>query len=114
MLNNLGITINDNTNNAAADIINAIKNSTVDLTTTNNMLQTIITNTTTLVNLVAGLENADVTVNMGEVEKKLDSLLQAMNAGNTNVQAEMDELNKAIQDLIKEVQNQNSGSTTNP
>lgn len=104
MLNNLGITINDNTNNAAADIINAIKANSVDLTTTNNMLQTIITNTTTLVNVVANLENKDVTVNMGEVEKKLDSLLQALNGGNSNIQAEMEALNKAIQDLIKEVE----------
>lgn len=112
MLNNLGITINDNTNNAATDIINAIKANSVDLTTTNNMLQTIITNTTTLVNVVANLENKDVTVNMGEVESKLDSLLQALNGGNSNLKSEMEALNQAIQDLIKEVQELQNNSST--
>ena len=45
-------------------------------------------------------------------ESKLDSLLQALNGGNTNLKSEMEALNQAIQDLIKEVQELQNNSST--
>lgn len=110
MLDNLGISINNNTTNAAADIINAIKANSTDMTTTNNLLQTIINNTSTLVTSVRALQNQGTSVNTSALEAKIDALIQAMNNGNANLQSEMEAVNKAIQDLIKEVQAQNSNT----
>jgi len=118
MLEDLGISINDNTNNAAADIVAAIRNNKIDLTTTNNMLQTIIDSVGGLADSVNSLKNKNVTIDTSNVETKLDSLLTAISSGNTNVQAQMDALKKAIDDLTAEIkalaaqQNQGSGSTT--
>lgn len=110
MLDNLGISINNNTTNAAADIINAIKANSTDMTTTNNLLQTIINNTSTLVTSVRALQNQGTSVNTTALEAKIDALIQAMNNGNANLQSEMEAVNKAIQDLIKEVQAQGSNT----
>lgn len=104
MLNNLGISINENTNNAAADIIDAIRTSGVDLTKTNNILQSILNNTTSLLDSLGGNSN----VNTANVEAKLDSVLSAIKSGNGSVQAEMEALNKAVEDLLKEVKANNN------
>lgn len=116
MLNNLCITINDNTNNAAADIVAAIRNSGIDMTTTNNLLQTIIDSTGALLDSVNSLKNQNITIDTSNVETKLDAAVTAISNGNSNVQSQMDALNNAIQDLIKEVQklaaSQNQGTTT--
>ena len=95
MLNNLGISINDNTDNAAAEIVAAIKSNKVDLTTTHNLLQSIITNTSTLVKLAS---NSNVTVDTSALEAKLDSLISSGSAS----QSELEALNKAVQIELNE------------
>lgn len=101
VLNNLGVSINENTNNAAADIIKAITARTVDLTKTNNLIQSVVNNTTDLVDAITGMQN----VSTANVEAKLDAVLAAINSGNGDVGAELEALNKAVQDLLNEVKN---------
>ncbi len=109
LLTNLKIDIVDSGVQNTADIINAIKNNTLDLTTTNNLLQSLSGQTGALVDLVKNLNDPEIVIDTSNIEKLLTDLQEAMKNGNNSIQdtnSQLTNINQQIQDLIEAIKNQ--------
>ena len=114
MLDDLGIDINDVNTQNTQDIINAIRGNSSDLTTTNNLIQTLINNTATIVEQMQGMGNQDIVINTDDIEAMLESLQEIVRAGNATtgeVNDQMQQLNVLMKDLLEAIQAQGGSGT---
>ncbi len=118
MLSNMGMGIIDTNIQNTQDIVDAIRSNAIDLTTTNNLLNTLVNLTSDLSNIVGNMGDQDIVIDTTAIEEMLQSLQQILNAGNTNtstVNSQLTAINEAIQELIAAINEQggsDEGGTT--
>ncbi len=94
MLNALGINAQDYIDGKVSELINAIRSSSADLTTTNHLIQVLIDQVTAIASTMP--DNA-------ELQRLLEELINAYNSGNANLNDQLQQANDKLEQLYQTV-----------